>query len=334
MIKKSKVSNASLVALYLGIQHFSIGQINLADHLNFSGTTSFGYVSESVEGTHDVDDIEFQQIIFQIGLKNGPLSGKLFIDFPNIEANVDAAFVRYELGEITSLTAGKMYSQLLFEEILLVNRATRTHGYGYFSEVIPETSTGIKWLADTEKGWLGVSWLNQIWKHPTRDTNSLGNGSGSVELQLGFRPMEGLEVAIAFGGQDSGNVDPNGQMFDVWISHQGQKHLLALEYTDFENTGVRDLDNDGVYAASEFLSGNAFLMLGSYQISDAYSLALRYSRISPENTNKVDQWTMAPTVDLNDRLSLRGDFSHQTVNIAGSSDQSNESFSIEALFQF
>ena len=31
-----------------------------------------------------------------------------------------------------------------------------------------------------------------------------------------------------------------------------QKHLLALEYTDFENTGVRDLDNDGVYAASFF----------------------------------------------------------------------------------
>ena len=313
---------------------FCYSQISIAENINLSGSGSFGYLSESVGVVSDTDVLEIQEIILQLGFETGAITTDIFFDFEDNSLQVDAAVVNYQIGEMVSLSAGKMYSQLLFEEVLLSRRQIRTHSFGYLSEIIPMTSTGVKWMADTDKGWLGLSWVDKIWLNPSTNDTSLGDGSGSVELQLGFRPMEGLEVAIAFGGQESGNSDPNSQMFDVWISHQGQKHLLALEYTDFENTGVRDLDSDGVYAASEFLSGNAFLMLGSYQISDAYSLALRYSRINPENTNKVDQWTMAPTVDLNDHLSLRGDFSHQTVSIAGSSDQSNESFSIEALFQF
>ena len=81
-------------------------------------------------------------------------------------------------------------------------------------------------------------------------------------------------------------------MFDVWISH---RHLLALEY------------------ASK-IPAFVWIMMGSMLLANFFPEALvPLSNLSlftcsipdkSENTNKVNQWTMA-RIDLNDHLSKR-----------------------------
>ena len=96
---------------------------------------------------------------------------------------------------------------------------------------------------------------------------------------MGFLPFRGLEVAISYGGQDSIPVILvlADNMWNTWISHSGEKHLLVAEYLDFENAGAHDANGNNILENSEYISGKSWMLLGNYKTSTDTSMTFRLS---------------------------------------------------------
>ncbi len=179
-----------------------------------------------------------------------------------------------------------------------------------------------------------MGWTDKIWDQPTDRSGLLNGGNGAVELQLGFLPFSGLEIALTYGGQDSGDSGPSGQMWDFWIQHEGEKHLLVAEYVDFENAGAQDADSNGAFANSEYLSGKSWMLLGSYKTTPVSSMTFRVSHEEQDGVQEAFKWAVVPAYEFSDNLTLRAEFSHETQESPGAVDMEVDIFSVEGLLRF
>ena len=116
----------------LSCKLFCYSQISISENINLNGFGSFGYISESINGSVETDDLDIQEIILQLDFESEVISADLFFNFEDSALQIDAAVINYQIGEMVSISAGKMYSQLLYEEILLTRRQSRTHSFDYY----------------------------------------------------------------------------------------------------------------------------------------------------------------------------------------------------------
>ena len=94
---------------------------------------------------------------------------------------------------------------LLYEHIDPTRRLNRTNSYTLLQEMVPTLGTGVRaWPAQKRVGYRLVGLIT--YGVNLRVLTFLKWWDGSVEIQMGFLPFSGLEAAISYGGQDSGEL--------------------------------------------------------------------------------------------------------------------------------
>ena len=151
---------------------------------------------------------------------------------------------------------------------------------------------------------------------------------------MGFLPFSGLEVAISYGGQDSGEAGPSGQMWNTWISHSGEKHLLVAEYLDFENAGAQDANGNNIFENSEYISGKSWMLLGNYKTSTDTSMTFRLSNEEQDGVQESLKYSVTPSFQYSDNLTFRGEFSRANQEATGQAEVQVDTFSLEGMFRF
>jgi hypothetical protein len=311
-----------------------MGQIAIGDHLSLEGTGSFGFVSTQSSTTGNTNEMDIQELLLELILDHEKLSTEIEIDLGDGTMEIDVAQVNYAYNDALTFSAGRFHSLLFYEENHLTKRLNYSQAQGLLPEIIPYTIQGVRGMANTEKGWLGLSWTDLLWDEPTGRVGSLNGGSGATEAQIGYRPLEGLEVAVSFGGQDSGDTGPNGTLWDVWLSYQKEKYLFVAEYVDFENTGAQDTDGIDDFANSEYLTGKTWMLLGSLDIGENGTLTARYSQEDQVSGGDSSKWTLTRSHAFGDNLSGRLEFSRDDRKYPAEPDEVIKLLSLEGIFRF
>jgi hypothetical protein len=311
-----------------------MGQIAIGDHLSLEGTGSFGFVSADSSIGTSTNDIEIQELLLELIFNHEKLSTEIEIDLGDGTMEIDVAQVNYAFNDALTFSAGRFHSLLFYEENHLTKRLNYSQAQGLLPEIIPYTIQGVRGMANTDKGWLGLSWTDLLWDEPPGRAGSLNGGSGATEAQIGYRPLEGFEVAVSFGGQDSGDTGPNGTLWDVWFSYEKEKYLFVAEYADFENTGAQDADGNGILASSEYLTGKTWMLLGSLNIGENGTLTARYSQEDHEGGGDSSKWTLTRAHSFGDNLSGRLEISRDDREYPAASDEAINLLSLEGIFRF
>lgn len=324
-----------LTLLSLVIASYNLqGQIAIGDNLSLEGASSVGFISTQSSTSGNTNEMNIQELLLELNFDHEKVSTEFQINLSNGLMQIDVAQVNYAYNDSLTFSAGRFDSLLFYEDFDITKRLNYSQAQGLLPEILPFISQGLRGMANTEKGWLALSWTDLLWDEPTGRVGSLNGGSGATEAQIGYRPLEGLEVALSFGGQDSGDTGPNGTLWDVWFSYEKEKYLFVAEYADFENTGAQDADRNGILTSSEYLTGKTWMLLGSLDIGENGTLTARYSQEDHVGGGDSSKWTLTRAHAFGDNLSGRLEISRDDRKYPAASDEVINLLSLEGIFRF
>jgi hypothetical protein len=304
------------LALLLGAAT-AYSQVELTDNLAISGFVDAAYTS-SDDGTTDTEKLDLEGAEVDLLFNLDTVSGEVHLQTDGGTVELEQAFVTYDLGNGLVVTAGRYLSLLGFEADETVTRYTRSRAYDLTS-VIPLYNEGVKLEAVSDQGWLAVSLQNEVWS---------GFGPGNIngdaiglEVQAGFTGQQGLTAVIGYAGQDTqGNANPNGEIYNIWVSYESGPLILAAEYNDFANAGEKDKTGDSV------------MVLGRYAINENSSITGRYSEENLDDGRGAEKWSVAPQYSFTDNLAGRIEYSR--TDYVGTGVDEVDFFALEAMFTF
>ncbi|MBT5378151.1 MAG: porin [Opitutae bacterium] len=306
----------AVLALMLGAVT-AYSQVELTDNLAISGFVDAAYTS-SDDGTTDTEKLDLEGAEVDLLFNLDTVSGEVHLQTDGGTLELEQAFVTYDLGNGLAVTAGRYLSLLGFEADETVTRYTRSRAYDLTS-VIPLYNEGVKLEAVSDKGWLAVSLQNEVWS---------GFGPGNIngdaiglEVQAGFTGQQGLTAVIGYAGQDTeGSANPNGEIYNIWVSYESGPLILAAEYNDFANAGEKDKTGDSV------------MVLGRYAINENSSITGRYSEENLDDGRGAEKWSVAPQYSFTDNLAGRIEYSR--TDYVGTGVDEVDFFALEAMFTF
>jgi hypothetical protein len=329
----NKYSYLTLLSLVIASYNLQ-GQIAIGDNLSLEGASSVGFISTQSSTSGNTNEIDIQELLLELSFDHEKVSTEIEMNLSNGTMEINVAQVSYTYNDALTFSAGRFDSLLFYEDNNITKRLNYSQAQGLLPEIVPFISQGVRGMANTEKGWLGLSWTDLLWDEPADREGSLNGGSGATEAQIGYRPLEGLEVAVSFGGQDSGDTGPNGTLWDVWLSYQKEKYLFVAEYVDFENTGAQDTDGIDGFANSEYLTGKTWMLLGSLDIGENGTLTARYSQEDQVSGGDSSKWTLTRSHAFGDNLSGRLEFSRDDRKYPAEPDEVIKLLSLEGIFRF
>jgi hypothetical protein len=306
----------AVLALMLGVAT-AYSQVELTDNLAISGFVDAAYTS-SDNGTTDTEKLDLEGAEIDLLFNLDTVSGEVHLQTDGGTVELEQAFVTYDLGNGLVVTAGRYLSLLGFEADETVTRYTRSRAYDLTS-VIPLYNEGVKLEVVSDQGWLAVSLQNEVWSgFGPGDIN--GDAIG-LEVQAGFTGKQGLTAVIGYAGQDTeGNANPNGEIYNIWVSYESGPLILAAEYNDFANAGEKNKTGDSV------------MVLGRYAINENSSITGRYSEENLADGRGSEKWSVAPQYSFTDNLAGRIEYSR--TDYVGTGVDEVDFFALEAMFTF
>ena len=320
---RNKYSYLTLLSLVIASYNLQ-GQIAIGDNLSLEGASSVGFISTQSSTSGNTNEMNIQELLLELNFDHEKVSTEFQINLSNGLMQIDVAQVNYAYNDSLTFSAGRFDSLLFYEDFDITKRLNYSQAQGLLPEILPFI----------EMGWRGLSWKDLLWDEPTGREGSLNGGSGATEAQIGYRPLEGLEVAVSFGGQDSGDTGPNGTLWDVWLSYQNEKYLFVAEYADFENTGAQDADGNGILTSSEYLTGKTWMLLGSLDIGENGTLTARYSQEDHVGGGDSSKWTLTRAHAFGDNLTGRLEISRDDRKYPAASDEVINLLSLEGILRF
>ena len=306
----------AVLALMLGAAT-AYSQVELTDNLAISGFVDAAYTS-SDNGSTDTEKLDLEGAEVDLLFNLDTVSGEVHLQTDGGTVELEQAFVTYDLGNGLVVTAGRYLSLLGFEADETVTRYTRSRAYDLTS-VIPLYNEGVKLEVVSDQGWLAVSLQNEVWS---------GFGPGNIngdaiglEVQAGFTGQQGLTAVIGYAGQDTeGHANPNGEIYNIWVSYESGPLILAAEYNEFANAGAKDRTGDSV------------MVLGRYAINENSSITGRYSEENLDDGRGAEKWSVAPQYSFTDNLAGRIEYSR--TDYVGTGVDEVDFFALEAMFTF
>jgi hypothetical protein len=308
---KKQIAIASAI---LAASSYSFAEIALTESLSVEGFVDMSYTdSDSGDSGFGIDQVEFDFLF-----NTGAVSAQVDVEYEegaDSSTEIEQAFVSYALGNGAVVTAGRMASQLGFEDfeptgLYQVSNAistSRLPGYG----------TGVL----VTYGDLGVAVLNDT------DAGTIGDGDGyTLELAYSFELSEGLNVFL--GAQlnedsDKAATSDDESILNAYVTYETGAWLFAAEIAEFSGATSADDSTD-------------YQVMANYSYSDKSSVTARYANCDVSNANvgsKQDAgeaYTLAHNYALADNLAVIAEVTKHFPD-----GKSNEVASaVELLFTF
>lgn len=291
-------------ALSLGAALTSLADVRINETLSVSGYAvgSYRYTDTDPDGITDRLDLDAAKTLFTTNFK--PVTGVISLFYqPGAPSDVTVldAFATLDLGNGSTLTAGKFLSYLGYEAFDIPNMTQISYANGDFLAPVPGYHTGIKWdYSDKDTGF-GLAVVDSVYSGPNylKGDSELRRNAG-FEGYFVYKGITDLTVWTGFGYETKGNVINKNEdilTLDLWLGYNLSKDAtLGLEY----------IHKDGGLGNK----GYNWLVYYGYNFNANWSSAFRVSGEKLSNGGPgFTKFTVGPAYKVNDNFFVRGEVS-------------------------
>lgn len=307
------------------------GQIEINDNLSVTGFIDMSmYYSDDNGADSTTFDLDQMEIDFIYSFDE--ITGQVDLDYQrgndNGEIDLEQAFITYDLGNGTSMTAGKFLSYHGWETA----EPTGLYQYSYaYGTTIPGYHNGVTLDHSADWGAIGIAVLDSVYDDDGYISNDADAYDLGIEAKLVLTPAEGWTVYLGYGLDSANSGWEDRELLNLWTSYEYGNTTLAFEYNNYSDT-YSDIDQWlAMYSVAVGDAGtftlrlsddkreygsvwNSIMAGGSGQIEDEdFKYTAAYIHAFTDNLAVVTE------VSQTDRGSFRGDLTE---------------FAVEALFTF
>tara|TARA_B110000037_G_scaffold190706_1_gene223778 strand:- start:534 stop:1454 length:921 start_codon:yes stop_codon:yes gene_type:complete len=285
-------------------------QIEINENLSIGG-----FIDSSIGFGGGDTSIGVDQVEINFDLSFDGISANIDLDDENGSFGVEQANITLDLGEGSSLTAGKFLSYMGWETYDPTGLFQFSGAYaagGMNRTLYPAHSEGIKFDIDG----FGIALLDRVYGSDN-GLNSEDYTEYGIEVKYSFSPAEGWNVFIGYAldvAGDRGNDDTS--LINLWASYETGIHTFAAEYS------MAEVNNSDV---------DQLLVMWNAAITDEGSVTARISQsASPYYMTDFTKYTVAYLHAVNENLTMVFELSEVDWDDSSNSTEA----AIEALFTF
>jgi len=296
-------------------------EIKLSEYVSISGYAVGAYTNTDFDPGSSEDTFldsganNFDSAKVALTAGSGPFSATASVFWipeftgDDNEVGILDAYASYTVGELT-FTGGKFLSYLGYEAFDAANMSQIS--YALISG-IPAYHTGAK-----------VDWNGEGFSTGFAVVDSVNPGSGffqgdgefsddvGIEAYFVYKGTENLTAFFGIATEDTDGAANNLNVFDFWISYAlTPKLTLAAEYT--VNSHVAE----------------SWLAFAQYAFTEKFFVVGRVSGIDYDSGGDAFKVTIAPTVVINEYLSVRAEYSNTNDMVVDS-----DFYGIQAVVRF
>ena len=311
-------------------------EIKINEFLSFEGFVDMSYThtDKDTNGTKDSDNtFGIDQVEIDWLFNFGKVTAQVDLEYEDNGAQgnnteVEQAFVSYDLGNGSALTAGRYESMLGLE-------AKEPTGLYQFSTAydgnnfLPQYGQGVKYTGQSNDLSYGLSLQDESFDN---DGNRLGGGNngtsdGTYSVEAAASLVSG-NITYSLGGAYEDRDDDGSQWVgNGHVVYQSGAWTLGAEYNigTEETTGASDTDRT---------SG---LVMANYAYNDASSVTARVSFGEEEtgaNTDEFLKYTLAHNYAVTDNLAIITEVSLREDENPSSVESDTLTGAVEVLFTF
>lgn len=332
------------------------GQIEITDNLSVTGFIDMSSTYTDTD-TSDTTTFGVDQVEIDFLLSFDSLTAEIDVEYTGDGIDLESAFITYDLGEGSSVTAGRFLSYLGWETI----EPTGLYQYSFAYDIasIPAYHDGVSYDYSADWGSFGVALLDSVYNLDGLLSGAVGAPyEYGIEAKLVLTPAEGFTFFFGYGldSADS-NAMPglnDSEIINFWASYEVDIHTFAFEYNMYETDGFQF----GYSGGDLFwdLDADQYLLMYSAAVNDTGTFTARFSNESADVLTgmlpgrlETDKYTLAWIEAITDNLALVFEYSKSNRSVAvngvalsetevynlGETDfVDSDTFAVEALFTF
>lgn len=223
--------------------------------------------------------------------------------------DLEQAFITYDLGEGSSVSAGKFLSYHGWETA----EPTGLYQYSYAYDLvgtIPGYHNGITYDYSDDMVTLGLGLLDSVY---TAD-GSIQDSEYGIEAKAVFTPVEGLTLYFGYA-KDAMDTGPDMDLINFWASYEVGDATYAVEYNTYDFGSVE---------------GEQWLVMGNWALSDTFGITARVSDDAIDGGDSAMKYTLSPGWTLGENIGMLVEISETDFDTMGSAT----SLAFETIFSF
>ncbi|MBD5781794.1 outer membrane beta-barrel protein [Pelagicoccus sp. NFK12] len=294
------------------------GQIEINDNLSVTGFLDMSlFHADTDDGDSTSFDLDQMELDFLFSFDE--ITGQVDLDYQRGDANeidLEQAFITYDLGEGTSITAGKFLSYMGWETA----EPTGLYQYSYaYGTTIPGYHNGVTIDFSDDWGSLGLALVDSVYDDDGSINNDADDFDMGIETKLVLTPADGWTFFLGYAIDSANAGMEDRELINFWSSYEVGSSTFAFEYNDYSD-GWTEIDQ--------------WLLMYSVAVGDKGTFTARASANDVREGTSLDnqdfkKYTAAYIHAVNDNLAIVSEVS-QVDYWSGDATE----FALEALFTF
>jgi hypothetical protein len=307
--------------------------VKLNENFSIGGYVVGSYTVNDPDTGPSTDRLDLDAVKTTFSASFKPMTSTVSLYYPNgTDVTILDAFFTYDVGNGSSVTAGKFLSYLGYEAFDPVNMTQISYAPVTAGTLftIPAYHSGIRYDY-SDKAWSFGGALVDSVNAPT-----IFKGDGELKENAGFEVygkftgLPNTAVFLGYAHDTEGNTATGFapmhsiSVWDLWVEYKlGSATTLAAEFaTKNGGPGVRG-DSWLVYLNQAFSPNfSTVFRVGAQSLSN--------STVAATGQDDYEQYTIAPTWKVNDNFAVRAEYSYYDMT-AGAS---RNFFGVQGLFRF
>ena len=309
-------------------------EIKINEFLSFAGFVDMSYSHTDSDDDGSSNSYEIDQVEIDWLFNFGKVTGRVDLGYEGSDnqsdAEVEQAFVSYDLGNGSAVTAGRYESMLGLEAKEPTGLYQFSTAYGD-DNFLPQYAQGVKYTGQSGDISYGISLQDESFDDDNNgpsdgEGNLGGNDDGSYSIEAAAKLTSGDFTYSLGGAYEDRDDDGDIYVINGYVIYQSGAWTFGAEYNigEVENPGGDDTD---------LTSG---LIMANYAYSDCCSVTGRIS-FGDEEEGSSDEdflkYTLAHNYALTDNFAIITEVSLQEEDDNGSDNDIVEG-AVEVLFTF
>lgn len=287
------------------------GQIEINENLAVTGFLDMSATdTSSDDGDSSSYNLDQAEIDFLVSFDE--ITGQIDLNYlggNDGSFDLEQAFITYDLGSGSSITAGKSLSYHGWETA----EPTGLYQYSYAYDLvgtIPGYQNGVRYDYADDVMALGLGLLDSVYG----PDGSIGDSSYGVEAKAVFTPAEGLTLYFGYA-TDKMETGEDMDLINFWASYEVGGATYAIEYNTYD-FGT--------------LEGDQWLAMGNWPLTDSLGITARVSDDSIDGGDSAMKYSLSPGWTIGDNLAMLIEVSETDFDSMGSTT----ALAFETIFTF